>query len=37
MIRDIDLKEISDGKLYEEENYDKTKEHIKRVNKKHSK
>ena len=28
---------IADGKLYEEENYDKTKKHTKRVNKKHSK
>ena len=28
---------ISDGKLYEEESNDKTKEHSKRVNKKYSK
>ena len=28
---------IMDGKLYEEENNDETKEHNKRVNKKHSK
>ena len=28
---------ISDGKLYEEDSYDKTKEHTKRVNKKHNK
>ena len=27
---------ISDGKLYEEENNDKTKKHTKRVNKKHN-